>query len=482
MGVSLSVTYEWSEAMVEPSRPLVVPGARAAIRASHLRAGRRILVLDDDPTGSQAVHDVEAVMTLDPDAIARALETPGSTCFALTNTRALPEAEASTAARELAGVAAALEQRLGGRIEVVSRSDSTLRGHVMAEITALVSVRRDSAQGYDGVLLVPSYLEAGRFTAANIHWARAGERTVAVGDTEFARDLTFGYSSSDLRYFIEEKSGGAIRAGDVHTISLDDIRRGGPERVKELLMAVHDGAFVVVNCVDYADLDVVVLGLLGAEDEGRAFLYRSGPSFVQALAGIDPIAPLDARAIWRAGPPAAHGLVVVGSHVGLTNRQLEVLEARSRVEHVVIAVDAVVDPTRAAATIAHCAAEVTGALADRDVVLVTGRALRKGHDGEESLQIARSVSRGVVAIVRAVIEHRPAWVITKGGITSHDVLVDALGVKRADVLGQLFAGFVSVFRPLESRPEARGMPCVVFAGNVGGDESLADAVDILRGH
>jgi uncharacterized protein YgbK (DUF1537 family) len=233
-------------------------------------------------------------------------------------------------------------------------------------------------------------------------------------------------------------------------------------------MAVHDGAFVVVNCVDYADLDVVVLGLLGAEDEGRAFLYRSGPSFVQALAGIDPIAPLDARAIWRAGPPAAHGLVVVGSHVGLTNRQIDV--------------DAVVDPTRAAATIAHCAAEVTGALADRDVVLVTGRALRKGHDGEESLQIARSVSRGVVAIVREVIEHRPAWVITKGGITSHDVLVDALGVKRADVLGQLFAGFVSVFRPLESRPEARGMPCVVFAGNVGGNESLADAVDILRGH
>jgi uncharacterized protein YgbK (DUF1537 family) len=477
----MSVTYEWGPGMVEPSAPLAISGARNSIRASHARVGRRILVLDDDPTGSQAVHGVEAVLSLDVDAIEAALEAPGSTCFVLTNSRGLSEAEASRGAAELARVAAALEQRVGGPIEIVSRSDSTLRGHVMAEIDALASARLESAgTNYDGVLLIPSYFEAGRFTASDIHWARIGERVVAVGETEFARDLTFGYSSSDLRLFIEEKSGGAIPASDVQSISLDDIRSGGPERIREILSAVRDRAFVVVNSVEYADLEVVVLGLLAAEDEGRRFLYRSGPSFVQVLAGIDPIAPLDASAIWPDGIPSGHGLIVVGSHVGLTNRQLEVLEARAGVHRVEIDVDALVDPTRAESTILSCASEVRQALGDSDVLLVTGRTLQRGRDGEESLRIARSVSAAVVATVREVLPEHPAWVITKGGITSHDVLVDALGVRRAEVLGQLFAGTVSVFRALESRPESLGLRCIVFAGNVGNDASLADAVDILR--
>jgi uncharacterized protein YgbK (DUF1537 family) len=478
----MSITYEWGTGMVGPAEPLSVPGARQSIRASHQQVGRRILVLDDDPTGSQAVHDVEAVLSLDADAIATALEVPGSTCFVLTNSRGLSEAEASRGAAELAMVAAALELRLGGPIEIVSRSDSTLRGHVMAEINALSSARRQATgRNYDGVLLVPSYFEAGRFTASDIHWARIADRVVAVGETEFARDLTFGYSSSDLRLFIEEKSGGAVPASDVRSISLDDVRNGGPQRVREILSSVHDGSFVVVNSVEYADLEVVVLGLLATEEEGRRFLYRSGPSFVQVLAGIDPIAPLDARAIWPDGSPSGRGLVVVGSHVGLTNRQLEVLEARAAVHRVEIDVDALVDQRRAESTIRSCVSQLRQALRDSDVLLVTGRTLQKGRDGEESLRIARSVSAGVVAIVREVLPEHLAWVITKGGITSHDVLVEALGVKRAEVLGQLFAGTVSVFRALEARPESLGVPCIVFAGNVGNDASLADAVDILRG-
>lgn len=478
----MSLAYEWGPKMVEPADPLFVPRAREAIRASHERTGRRILVLDDDPTGSQAVHGVEAVLSLDTDAIATALEAPGSTCFVLTNSRGLSEAEAASGAIELGRFASALEERLGGRVEIVSRSDSTLRGHVMAELNALASARRESVgRSYDGVLLVPSYFEAGRFTASDIHWARTGDGIVAVGDTEFARDLTFGYSSSDLRLFIEEKSGGAVLASEVHSISLDDIRRGGPERIKELLLDVHDGAFVVVNCVEYADLEVMVLGLLAAEDEGRTFLYRSGPSFVPVLAGIEPIAPLDATTIWPNGAPPGHGLVVVGSHVGLTNRQLEVLEARAGIERVVIDVEDVVDPARRGETVRRCASLVRQALRHSDVLLVTGRTLQKSRDGEESLRIARSVSAAVVAIVLEALREHPAWVITKGGITSHDVLVGALGVRRAEVVGQLFAGFVSVFRALESRPESLGLPCIVFAGNVGNDGSLADAVDILRG-
>jgi uncharacterized protein YgbK (DUF1537 family) len=478
----LTLPYQWNNGLVDPAEPRRIPGARQAIRDSHQRTGRRLLVLDDDPTGSQAVHGVELVTAPDADVIAAALEAPGSTCFVLTNSRSLPESEAVRLARELAGVAIRLEQSLGGRIEVLSRSDSTLRGHVLAEITALATSRREATgRGYDGVLVVPSYLEAGRFTASDIHWARLGDRIVAVGQTEFADDPTFGYSNSDLRLFLEEKSGGAIPAHEIHSISLPDIRRGGPERIAQTLMSVPDGALVVVNSVDYADLEVVVLGLLAAEDQGRAFLYRVAPSFVQVLAGLDPMAPLDAPRIWPDGRPAGHGLVVVGSHVGLTNRQIDVLERSRDIERVLVDVDVLIDPQQADELIRDCVEAAGGALASRDILLMTSRTLRTGADGEESLRIARAVSEGLVAIVRGLLCDHPAWIVTKGGITSHDVLVAALGVKRAEVVGQLFAGFVSVFRPLDARPEAIGLPCIVFAGNVGNDSSLADAVGILQG-
>ncbi len=481
----MTLTYQWNDGMVGPEArvPGRIPGgARQTIRDSHRRTGRRLLVLDDDPTGSQAVHGVELVTVPDADIIAAALEAPGSTCFVLTNSRSLPEREAAGRARELAGVAIRLEQSLGGRIEVLSRSDSTLRGHVLAEITALATSRREaSGRGYDGVLLVPSYLEAGRFTVSDIHWARLGERVVAVGQTEFARDPTFGYSNSDLRLFLEEKSGGAIAAHEIRSISLPDIRQGGPERITEILLGLHDAALVVVNSVDYADLEVVVLGLLAAEDQGRSFLYRVAPSFVQVLAGLDPMAPLDAQSIWPDGRPVGHGLVVVGSHVGLTNRQIDVLERSGDVERVLVDVDALIDPRQADELIRDCVVTAGRALAARNVLLLTSRTLRTGADGEESLRIARAVSDGLVTIVRELLRDRPAWIVTKGGITSHDVLVAALGIKRAEVAGQLFAGFVSVLRPLEARPEAIGMPCIVFAGNVGDDSSLADAVSILQG-
>jgi uncharacterized protein YgbK (DUF1537 family) len=86
------------------------------------------------------------------------------------------------------------------------------------------------------------------------------------------------------------------------------------------------------------------------------------------------------------------------------------------------------------------------------------------------------------ATVQAALAAQPAWVLAKGGITSHDVAQRGLGIRRAEVAGQLFAGMISVFRPVDAAPEAIGMPFVVFAGNVGEDAALAAAVSVLNGH
>ncbi|HEY5148898.1 MAG TPA: four-carbon acid sugar kinase family protein [Mycobacterium sp.] len=475
------------------------PGARATIRAANAASGRRIAVLDDDPTGSQTVHDVAVVTVFEDAEYAAGLAAPGSTCFVLTNTRSLPEDAASSLTSSVADSLFSLGQRMNVPVEVVGRGDSTLRGHVLSEIRAIDRARRRViGTGFDGVLLVPAYFEAGRFTAGDIHWANVDGELIPVGESEFARDASFGYTSSNLREFIAEKSVadsategaqhgaaedryGTITPDEVHSISLSDIREGGPERVAEILSGVTGGAFVVVNATDYADLDVVVLGLLQAQARGKSFVYRCGPSFPQVLAGLDPQEPLTAQQIWPAGNPGGHGLVVVGSHVGLTNRQIAKAQERGGLAEAELDVPTLIDRHQRDAHVADISRQVIKALDTSDVLLFTSRTLLRGGDADDSLAISRNVSTAVIEVVQAALAAHPSWVVAKGGITSHDVAVRGLGIRRAEVVGQLLPGMVSVFRPIQASPEAVGTPYVVFAGNVGNDDTLADVIDLFTG-
>lgn len=458
-------------------RPLVLEHARAEIRRQRAEAGRRIAVLDDDPTGSQTVHAVEVVTVLDEPEYAAALADPGSTAFILTNTRSLAEHSAVEVTGDVAHALFRLSERQDFPVDVVSRSDSTLRGHVLAEIRAIDAARRAvTGSGFDGILLAPGYFDAGRVTSGDVHWAYDGDTLVPVGETEFATDATFGYRSSDLKEFLNEKSGGSV-ASQVRSIGLDDIRVGGPERVTQILEDVSDGAFVVVNGTAYSDYEIVVLGLLRAEAAGKTFLHRTGPSFVRALAGIEPRAPLTAADIWPSGGPSGHGLIVIGSYVGLTSRQVRAAQQRCGVPDVELDVPTLLDPQRRGGHIAEVGARLADALRLSTVMLFTSRALRQGSDADDSLAISRSVSSAVVEVVRAALPARPGWVLAKGGITSHDVAVHGLGIRRAHVLGQLFPGVVSVLEPVEAVAGAVGVPYVVFAGNVGDENSLADIIE-----
>jgi uncharacterized protein YgbK (DUF1537 family) len=355
---------------------------------------------------------------------------------------------------------------------------------VIAEVRALDEARRRAlGAGYDAVLLAPAFLEAGRVTVGDVHWARVGEEFLPVGETEFARDASFGYAASDLREFLAEVSAGEIAAADVGAVGLVDIREGGPERVAQVLQAVRGSQFVVVNALDYADLETVVLGALAAEQRGLRLLYRTGPSFVRALLGQEPLPPLTTAQIWPREVAVGHGLVVVGSHVGQTGRQLAALASCGGLAEVELDVPALIELDDAGATdlVRRTAERITSLLAGSDVVLYTSRALAAGDDASGSLAISHRVSAAVSSVVRESLAARPAWVLAKGGITSHDVAVRGLSIRRAYVVGQFFPGMVSLFRPVAADPRILGRPYVVFAGNVGDDRALVDVVTRLRG-
>ena len=274
----------------------VEPGARQQIRAAHTRSGRRIAVLDDDPTGSQTVHDVSVVTVFDDGVRGRAARRRLDLFHPDQHPQPARVRRRSSSPRVAGSLSGSAP---GWAPPSTSSAAATPPSAATSSPRSAPSTPRGRAvtgSGYDGVLLIPAYFEAGRFTAGDIHWAHVGGELVPVGDERVRPGRhASAMPSSDLRDFVAEKSGGAISRRDVASISLEDIRLGGPPRVAEILRDVSGGAFVVVNATDYADLEIVVLGLLDAEERGRSFLFRTGPSFVRALCGHRTARPADVR-------------------------------------------------------------------------------------------------------------------------------------------------------------------------------------------
>ncbi|WP_353354895.1 four-carbon acid sugar kinase family protein [Intrasporangium sp. DVR] len=462
--------------------PDPVPVSAADVRAARAATRpRRLVVLDDDPTGTQSVGNLPVLTSWSEDDLTWALETGAPAVYVMTNTRSLDPADAAQRNIEAAGNALLAAERVGVEVDFVSRSDSTLRGHYPLEPDVLTQTL-GAGTAVDAVVIVPAFGDAGRITVRSIHYAGSdSEGYVPASETEFAKDPTFGYASSDLREWVEEKTDGRIPAGDVTAITLD-VLRSGPDAIAAALLPLTGGQPVVVDIVEESDLRLLALGLLRAEAAGRRFVYRVGPPFVRALIGQDVLAPLtsaDVAAIRAGGKgeTSPYGLVVVGSHVALTTRQLAELQTRQSPTDVTIDVQQVLGAARDAHLDA-VVAQAVHALSEGNVVVRTSRTLVTGADAGSSLNIARRVSDAVVEVVHRVLSAAPPrFVVAKGGITSSDVASRGLEISRAMVRGPMLPGIVSLWEPIDG--PARGIPYIVFAGNVGSDASLADVVDKL---
>lgn len=458
--------------------PAVRPVAPAEI-ADRMAGGPRLVVLDDDPTGTQTVADVPVLTTWSVADLRWALTQPSGTFFVLTNTRSLSAADADARNREVIDALAQAADFEHVDFVVASRSDSTLRGHYPRETDLLAEELAQRRKPIDGVVIVPAFPDAGRFTIDSVHWTRTAAGMLPAGRTEFAKDATFGYRSSDLRDWVAEKTGGRVPANQVLAITLADLRDGGPDRVAELLSTVRDQQPVVVDAACDDDIRVLALALLRVESQGKRLLYRVGPAFVRSRAGQAGAPPLDGEVLRGMGTGNGHGLVAVGSHVGLTTSQLDGLRELGGITELELDVSALLDPSIRDSHVAAVAATAAQAMSDADVVIRTSRTLVTGADPDASLAIARAVSAGLVDAVRATVRaHRPAFVVAKGGITSSDIATESLEIRRAMVRGTMLPGIVSLWAPVSG--DFSGIPYVVFPGNVGDQRALADVVASLR--
>jgi uncharacterized protein YgbK (DUF1537 family) len=432
--------------------------------------GRKVVVLDDDPTGTQTVHGVSVLTEWTVPVLQAEFESDDPAFYILTNSRSLPADAARTLSLQIGANLKIAAQQAGREFVVISRSDSTLRGHFPAEVDTLA----DGLQiQFDGLILVPYFREGNRYTVNDTHYVVSGDKALPAAETEFARDPVFGYSESDLRLWVQQKTAGRIRSTQVASLSIQEIRTGN---ILSKLSNLHNGQVCIVNAVCDRDIELVVAALLEAEASGKHFLYRTAASFVRVRAGITqrPLLVLDElHADFDMG-----GLVVIGSFVPKTTSQLEHLRKTFSFVEIELNVDLVLDESKRAALLAEVQQKMNSAISTgRDVLLYTSRNLVKGNDERTSLQIGKLISESLVACVRG-LQVRPRYLIAKGGITSSDIATQGLAVRKALVLGQALAG-VPVWR-LGAESRFPGMAYVVFPGNVGDENALSDVVARFR--
>lgn len=449
------------------------PALQASVR--QLAGGRRLVVLDDDPTGMQTLYGLPVLLRWDGDEIRQALSANWPAVYILTNSRSMDAAGAERTVREVMQKLVAVASALDLKLRVLSRSDSTLRGHFPLE-TDLIAGELQGVTPVSGTVLVPAFIEGGRVTHGGVHYLIEGGRPLPVGDTEFASDPAFGFRASSLPDWVEEKTAGRTPAAQVQVLTLTTIREGGPQGVADWLEGLPTPFVAAADAICQHDLEVVALGALMAEGRGVNVLFRTAASMVRALAGLAgrELLPISGLLSPRS---QAGGLCVVGSFISKSSEQLSRLLALPGVQPVELDVNRVLDGA-AQDEVARVAGLVNAHLsAGKDAVLYTSRIVRTGASADLSLDIGRAVSGALTDVVQR-LRTEPGFLIAKGGITSHNVAFQGLGAHAALVLGQALPG-VPVW---ELGPETPfpGLPYIVFPGNVGGPSSLNELYASLQ--
>ena len=423
----------------------------------------KIIVLDDDPTGSQTGHSCLLLTRWDVATLKTALADATPLFFILTNTRGMDAQRATAVTREVCDNLKAALANHPGPVLFVSRSDSTLRGHYPVE----TDVMNEVLGPFDATLLTPAFFEGGRITRDSTHYLMVDGKPVPTHETEFARDSVFGYRTAYLPDYVGEKTSGRVAPQDVARLALADLRA---DKTGPWLASLNSNAIGVVDGETPDDYRLFADAVLQAAAGGKRLLFRSAASLLTALAKLPP-QPVAAESFATLVRDSQPGAIVVGSHVAKTTAQLTALLKERGV--VGLPLDVARLPAARAAVVDELTASIAHAHAQGlTPVVFTSRGERQFASVAERLIFGEAVSGTLMDVVKRLPETL-GFLISKGGITSNDVLSTGLALTASRVLGQILPGVTVVQTPPDHRlPQ---MAVVIFPGNVGGDHALAEA-------
>lgn len=435
----------------------------AELQAALKNFNKKIIVLDDDPTGVQTVNNISVYTDWTAESIAAGFAEKNSMFFILTNSRAFSEEKTHAEHKKIAERICAASESFGKDFILISRSDSTLRGHYPIETQTLRETLEACGKKIDGEILMPFFKEGGRFTIGDVHYVQEGDYLIPAAETEFAKDKTFGYTNSNLAAYVEEKTCGAFQKSSVTCISLDELRGGDIDKITARLESVRDFNKVIVNAADYVDVEIFTLALLKSK---KNFLFRTAAAFPKIIGGVKDKNFLTRAELIDTDNPNG-GLIIVGSHVKKTTAQLDELKKISSVAFIEFDTDSVDKIIRQAEE---------NISRGQTTAIYTSRNVRDLGSAEKNLAASVKISGALTNVVNR-LNVRPKFLIAKGGITSSDIGTKGLGVKKALVLGQAAAG-IPVWK-IGAESKFPGMSYIIFPGNVGNVDTLRKIVEQL---
>lgn len=440
----------------------------------------KIIVLDDDPTGTQTVHGISVYTDWSEKTIESIFKNDTKIVYILTNSRSFSVEKTVQIHQEIAIRIAKVSQKLGLSFVIISRGDSTLRGHYPIETETLKrSLESTLPIKIDGEIICPAFFEGERYTIDDVHYLKEKAELIPVGETEFAKDQTFGFQSSNLQEYIKEKSGN--KDVSIISIKLEELKYENIDAIQEKLERVQKFQKIIVNAENYDQLKIFAIALIRTMTTGKKFLFRTAASFPKVLGDITDQPYLNRNDIVKRTSQTG-GLIVIGSHVKLTTSQLNELRRTAfSLQYVEFHVDAYFQTHSFKQEIERVFSQVEEYIRSGiSVVLYTSRKLLLSDDvdKEKILEMSVSVSDALTKIV-AKLEVAPKYIIAKGGITSSDVATKGLNITKAEVLGQIDSG-IPVWRT-DNESKFPAMPYLIFPGNVGTKTTLRKIVEMLEG-
>ena len=425
----------------------------------------KIIVLDDDPTGTQTVKDLPVYTDWTESLLTDAFEQPNNMFYILTNSRALNALETTQLHQELSKNIENVSLKLNKPYLIISRGDSTLRGHFYLEPKVLNDA---ASKPFNAVFYLPEFFEGDRYTYKGVHYLKEDNQYIPVSESEFANDTTFGFNSKSMADFIEEKSQGEIKSENVFHITLDQIRNREKEEILSTFDTLSNFDAVVVDALNDEDMDYFTACLVKyLKSHNKRFIFRTAASFVKSICET----PGEIINLKNYKKNNNGGVIIVGSHVKKSSSQLNHLLENTDINAIEFDVKAVTQSSLQD-YIDKLTTEVENIIAKgKDVVIYTSRDVIKTDDLTNNLSISTNISNSLVSIVKQ-LSIRPNFIIAKGGITSSDVATKGLNIKKAEVIGQITKGVPVWLTGKEAKYDH--MPYVIFPGNVGEVDTLTE--------
>ncbi len=446
----------------------------------------KIIIFDDDPTGSQTVYGCPLLLNWDEQTLEKAFTQSSPLIFILANTRSLSSALAVKKTREICSSIKKFFLRQGYSKDdyfYISRGDSTLRGHGVLEPAILA----EELGPFDATFHIPAFLEGGRTTENGIHYLNG----IPVHTTDFGRDNTFGFSTSDLAKWIEEKSFGKIHAENILHVEIKQLEMAftnedGFKSLLSFLSKLENNISVVVDAKLPYHLETLARAIKVVSKEKR-FLFRTAASFIKSLSELpsNPNDTSDLVSLKSKNNDLKYkpGLIVVGSHMKLATDQLEVLLKDNSCEGLEIPVSKLAD-IFALEDFKEEILELEDILLSKiddilDIkkvpVLYTTREEMKFSSCSKRMNFGLELAEFMAILVRK-ITHKFGYIISKGGITTQLLLQKGLSFNQVDLKGQILPGLSIV----TSNSDQYDLPVVTFPGNLGNEKTLLESFRLME--